>query len=176
MIQIWAPYGKRIASFEVSPNELYVVAPSFVTEDVFLTYIPTRGSITINETEVSSDVAINPASDRIVLSQYEDGRLSVWNITDHSSDTLEGQYRSGFSSLIWNPPMEFVPGTNLLILGERWDDALVVWDLDSGTQVTKLYGHGDTISTIQMSPDGRFIISSGQDATVRLWGIPIKDD
>jgi WD40 repeat protein len=49
--------------------------------------------------------------------------------------------------------------------------SLIVHDLISGAQVRTLRGHASRASAVDVSPDGKTIVSSSDDKTVRLWNL-----
>jgi WD40 repeat protein len=49
------------------------------------------------------------------------------------------------------------------------DDALRLWDAESGRCVATLSGHQDYVRGCAWSPDGHCIVSSSFDGTLRTW-------
>lgn len=59
--------------------------------------------------------------------------------------------------------------------GRTWafgSDTGLVWLVDLDTwQVTTLYGHGSWLESLNFTPDGRTLVSSSGDNTIRLWNV-----
>ncbi|KAG2344369.1 WD40 repeat-like protein, partial [Suillus weaverae] len=65
----------------------------------------------------------------------------------------------------------FIHGTRLLVSGS-FDKRVRVWALDTGKQVGKsLLGHDDAVLTVAASPDGRWIVSGGENGRILVWKV-----
>jgi WD40 repeat protein len=54
------------------------------------------------------------------------------------------------------------------------DNAVYIWDLESGEEVCRLPGHTDTVTCLAISLDGKRGISGSRDKTVRVWDLEKK--
>lgn len=54
----------------------------------------------------------------------------------------------------------------------NWHDWRVeVWNIGTQTQVSLLQGHTNTIYSFEFSPDGKFITTSSEDGSIRVWEV-----
>ncbi len=69
----------------------------------------------------------------------------------------------------WIASMALSPDEPVLASG-LWNNMIIVWDPDSGVHLRTLEGHGNSITSIAFSPDGRWL-ASGSYETVMLWDV-----
>ncbi len=52
------------------------------------------------------------------------------------------------------------------------DHTIHVWDIATREILINLYGHNNSITDLRFMPDGKLLISTSMDGTIRAWGIP----
>jgi len=52
------------------------------------------------------------------------------------------------------------------------DNSIHIWNIQSREEIMRLYGHESSITDLHFTDDGKILISSSLDGTIRLWGIP----
>jgi WD40 repeat protein len=56
-------------------------------------------------------------------------------------------------------------------LSASWDHTIRIWDTKTGTEVSKLDGHAESVNTVLVTPDGQRAVSSSSDSTVKIWNL-----
>ena len=113
----------------------------------------------------------SPDGRRLVTSG-EDGKIIVWDFASRERiATLNyNSMEPGTSDSIPNgTSLAYSPdGKWIASLGEQ--DAVIVWDATQFIKTAILGGHGDQVSTISFSPDGKYLLtsSSGGNRTI-IW-------
>jgi len=49
------------------------------------------------------------------------------------------------------------------------DHTARLWDVVSGQQLRVFTGHADSVPGVAFSPDGKLVLTSSMDGSVRLW-------
>ncbi len=111
------------------------------------------------------DSAFSPDGSLAALTM-SDGEITIWDA--RTGDRLR-QFRAGrFPSVIFSPD-----GKTLAVLDHGTGDnqALRLRDATSGTELHELRGHQDQIHQVVFSQDGKTLISTGDDKTIRFWDV-----
>lgn len=106
-----------------------------------------------------------------------DGAIRVWDIAPNAG-LLERAFLLGHntavSALVVDRPGERIASSGgMAFLSEQRDDneyAIVLWDVNTVSQMLALRGHTDTVTSIAFGPPG-VMASAGLDQTVRLWSL-----
>lgn len=64
--------------------------------------------------------------------------------------------------------MGFSDGADKIFSGGI-DNDIKVWDLRKNEVAMKLQGHTETITSMQLSPDGSYLLTNSMDCTLRIW-------
>ncbi|CAJ0829013.1 9830_t:CDS:10 [Entrophospora sp. SA101] len=101
---------------------------------------------------------------RILLSSSLDGSVKIWDFnTAKILDTIDVQ--SPITLLRFHKKNE--------LLAISSDDLCIrVIDIDTHKIVREFWGHRNRITDLTFSPDGRWIVSTSLDATIRTWDLP----
>lgn len=92
--------------------------------------------------------------------------IKIWDV-----DT---QKQIGQTSTIRGPRVAFSPTASIFALtGYR---EFTIWNLSTGEKVTSVPAHNDSLRDITFNVDGTMILTSSDDGTVRLWGVPAKNN
>ncbi len=110
-------------------------------------------------------IAFSPDAGTLA-SGSDDQALRLWDVaTGAEIRTLSGQSRA--SSLSFSPD-----GTMLAAGLSGYEmNPVELWDLEMGTRMASLLGHGERVSALAFSPDGSICASGSPDGTVLLWDL-----
>ncbi|CAG8455276.1 13892_t:CDS:10 [Ambispora leptoticha] len=110
-----------------------------------------------------SGLASDPLN-RFIISSSLDGTIKIWDFT--SAEVINTIYISSPVTIL-----KYQTESNLLATAS--DDLTIrVIDVDTRKIVRAFSGHRNRITDLTFSQDGRWIISSSLDSTIRTWDLP----
>ncbi|RMG06885.1 MAG: hypothetical protein D6728_17790, partial [Cyanobacteria bacterium J055] len=105
--------------------------------------------------------------------------VTLWNLnTGEVLQTLDIDPDDSVGSEVHS--IAFSPDGQRLAVGistgykdlDLWSENVVqVWDVTTGTSIARWQGHEDTVRSIAFSTDGKTVISSSEDGTIKFWDI-----
>lgn len=120
--------------------------------------------------------AANPMEARAYLDRYKPGarnaglRAFEWYYWRHQARQLRRSIEETGSILSIAPTPAF---DRLVAVGT--EGSIGVWDVASGTLITRWDGHDGWIRQVVVSPDGTRIATGGEDAAIRIWELATGD-
>ncbi|CUA72684.1 putative WD repeat-containing protein alr3466 [Nostoc sp, PCC 7120] [Rhizoctonia solani] len=90
---------------------------------------------------------------------------SVIYLCDHSGQAI-GDPLKGHNEFVWS--LAFLPDGKHLVSGSH-DCTICIWDISSGQIVFGPFQEHSSVSDVQSSPDGRFLVSANVNDTIRSW-------
>jgi U3 small nucleolar RNA-associated protein 12 len=100
------------------------------------------------------------SSDDRMLASASHGSLKIWNTrTQTCLRTLDCGYALCGS---------FLPGDKIVVLGTR-EGTLELFDITSSTLIDTIQAHEKDIWALQVSPDGKSLVTGSADKTAKFW-------
>jgi WD40 repeat protein len=157
------PDGQRVVGATGRPDEAEAPAGDIIVWDATtgeeLRRFPVEHTRTINSVAISPD-------GRSALTASDDNTLIVWDIeTGQVVKRLAG-HTDDVNIGLFSPD-----ANNPFIVSASDDTSIIIWDLDSAQPLRRLQGHTQPITGLNLSPDGRRMISTTEDNTLIVWRI-----
>ncbi len=114
-------------------------------------------------TSFVSAIAINADGSLIATSSWRDNTLRFFDLNHFS---LKSKALS--TELAWIDASTFFNKSNLLVTGDH-ENYIKLWDVNTGSLISKIAAHDDWIYGIVVSPDDQFIYSVALDNTVKVF-------
>ncbi len=124
-----------------------------------------------------------------VLTGSDDGWIKCWDVRNVQKTGGVGAHTSSVSDVRWfkgldDPLLGVPPGldengvqrpkkSGTFFVSSGFDQKVNIYSADNWLPIQSLTGHTGPVSSVDVSQDGKWIVSGGHDKTVKLWG---RDD
>jgi WD40 repeat protein/tRNA A-37 threonylcarbamoyl transferase component Bud32 len=148
----FSPDGRRLATASVDR-----------TVKVWTVGLPVEGFPLLRPPKAVNRVAYDRDGRRLALSS---GRtIEIWDLDTGPVRILKANDES--SGLAFSPDGNKIASANGVGVGRRGD--VQVWDVQTGQELHRLRGHESAGTSVVWSPDGKRLLSGGEDKTARVW-------
>lgn len=162
---VFGEHDTRVTTVNISPDGQWVVSG----DANGLAYIWDSETGDIRHTLQGHTALIHHAdfspNGIYVLTASEDISVIRWNVATGENEFTYTEHRGRVNSI------DFSPTGATFATAAASDNAIFVWDLQSGALLRRFAGHGDQPYDVAYSPDGSLLVSGAQDGSVRIWDV-----
>lgn len=99
----------------------------------------------------------------LICSASDDGTVRLWDSRRrHCVKTFNNKYQ--VTAVCFNEKADGIISGGI-------DNHIKIWDLKHSEVSTVMKGHIDSVTCLNLSPDGNFVLSNSMDNTVRMWDV-----
>jgi Prp8 binding protein len=116
-----------------------------------------------NHKSIVNSVCLSRRSDTMLITASDDCSANVYDVRTHVPiHTFDMDYQNLAVAISDDSTQCFVAGI---------DELIHCFDLRTHKELYSLCGHQDSITGLEVSRDGRYLLSNSMDNTVRMWDI-----
>jgi Prp8 binding protein len=113
--------------------------------------------------EVINCLDISRRGEEMLVSGSDDGYIAIWDPRQKRAGDFIGTEFPITSIALAEAGNEIYTG--------GIDNNIKVWDMRKKAVAYTMFGHTDTVTSLQVSPDSQYLLSNSHDGTVRTWDI-----
>ncbi len=124
------------------------------------------------DNHIIASLAFHPVS-AVLASGNNGGAIHLWQIGDAGALTQTRQLKTfAQQKRFWVEALVFSPDGNKLAAAHADDDnAVCVWDVETGILLDRLIGYQDGVLSVAFSPDGQHVTSGSRDSAIWVWDL-----
>lgn len=111
--------------------------------------------------------ALDISDNNKLIATASNGLLKIWNA---STTNCLRTFDCGYALSI-----KFLPGSSLIVIGTRAGE-IELYDLASSTLLESIQGHEGAIWSLDISSDGKFLVTGSADKKIKIWEFKLIDN
>jgi WD40 repeat protein len=104
------------------------------------------------------------ADDQRLVSAAADGTARVWDLQT-GKEISRCAHGGRVLAVAWTPD-----GSSVVTAGD--DRSAALWDAQTGKEIKRFQGHTDEVLSLDISSDGKWLVTGSADKTARTWSLP----
>jgi len=138
---------------------------SITNHEYVVTDIKNKPGLCIYEPENWRTTAYNDS--RGLVAYGDNSKLAILDIqrSDNKEENMRGVNLKNIVRVA-------ISADGALLAAAFDDNTIHIWDVETHEELISLSGHDKPIADLRFTPDGKLLISTSLDGTIRLWGVP----
>lgn len=161
--------GESVRDIAVYPPSDFVIVASASNNRAKVWNLTTGAELAevTGHTDGVRAVAFDPTGDTFATGGNE-GSVRIWTVLGARNQSPEAALNGHDGSIT---SIAYSGDSTLMAVGVN-SGMLHIWDLRANEELMRVQAHDSWVNAIVWSPDGTMLFTTGQDDTVRAWGVP----